>query len=116
MQKCGLKYVIHSPVKKLNFLLRLSMVTATFLMTSPLCYLLKPDTQPHDESMQRYVPFIFVVSTTSWIILGLSLLARKNPCVIFSEQAKEAKATLFRSVEYAVSTTAKGNSLNEAAF
>ena len=87
-----------------------------FLTTSPLCYLLKPDTQPHDESMQRYVPFIFVVSTTSWIILGLSLLARKNPCVIFSEQAKEAKATLFRSVEYAVSTTAKGNSLNEAAF
>ena len=66
--------------------------------------------------MQRHVPFIFVVSATIWIILGLSLLARKNPCVIFSEQAKEAKAVLFCSVEYAVSTTAEGNSLNEAAF
>jgi|GEM_PF-3909300 hypothetical protein len=58
------EYVIHIPIKKLNFLLSLSMVTATFLMTSPLCCLLKPDTQPHDESMQRYVPFIFAVSTT----------------------------------------------------
>ena len=92
------------------------MVTATFLMTSPLCCLLKPDTQPHDESMQRYVPFIFTVSTTSWIILGLSPIVRKNPCVIFSEQAKEAKVTLIRSVAYAVSTTTEGNSLNEAAF
>jgi len=40
----------------------LSMVTATFLDDLPLCCLLKPNTEPHDESMQRYVPFIFVVS------------------------------------------------------
>ena len=60
--------------------------------------------------------YICRLSATIWIIPGLSLLARKNPCVIFSEQAKEAKATLFPSVEYAVSTTSEGKSLNEAAF
>ena len=65
--------------------------------------------------MQCHVPFIFVVSANIWIILGLSPLVRKNPCGNFYEQAKESKAVLFRSVEYAVSNTAEGNSLNEAA-
>ena len=50
------------------------------------------------------------------MILGLSLLACKNPCVNFYEQAKEAKAVLLRSIEYAASTTGEENSLNGAVF
>jgi hypothetical protein len=50
------------------------------------------------------------------MILGLSLLACKNLCVNFYEQAKEAKAVLLRSVEYAASTTGEENSLNGAVF
>ena len=59
---------------------------------------------------------LFVVSTTSWMLLGLSLPASKLPCVIFSEQAEEAITALFRSVECAVNPSAEGHSLNETAF